>query len=55
MGTHHHFQRERSGISRHQQSMQGGRGGELKKNLLPMRGDHLKMFQSHMGRSGKFY
>ena len=30
-GGTHHFRRERSGIRRHQQSMQGGRGGELKK------------------------
>ena len=44
----------RGDISCHQQSIKGGGRGSVEK-WLPMRGDHLKMFQSHMGRSGKFY
>ena len=48
----------RRDISCYQQSIKGGgeRGGRgsVEKWLL-MRGDHLKMFQSHIGRSGKFY
>ena len=46
---------ERSGISRRQQSIKGGGGGGSIEKWLPMRGDQLKMFQSHMGRSGKFF
>ena len=43
MGTHHHFQRERSGISRHQQSIRGGeRGGELKKKSTANEGGSVK-------------
>ena len=43
MGTHHHFQRERSGISRHQQSIRGGgEGGELKKKSTANEGGSVK-------------
>ena len=42
MGTHHHFQRERSGISRHQQSIRGGRGGGVKKKSTANEGGSVK-------------
>ena len=44
MGTHHHFQRERSGISRHQQSIRGGgeTGGGVKKKSTANEGGSVK-------------
>ena len=42
MGTHHHFQRERSGISRRQQSIKGGGGRRVYRKVTANEGGSVK-------------